>query len=170
VQFPPRLPDIVPKPRDDPDAMTPIQWIASGGGIGRFPYAPGTVASLAAVLIGALALWLDHRILTLLAIATCVIGTWVVHETNEQNDPGWIVIDEFAGQWVALLGLGRVSLYGLVAAFVLFRFFDITKLGPVGWADRKDGAIGVMADDVVAGLIVAALLFVVTTLAPNIIP
>jgi phosphatidylglycerophosphatase A len=57
----------------------------------------------------------------------------------------------------------------VLAAFVLFRFFDITKLGPVGWADRKDGAIGVMADDVVAGLIVAAILFVATNLFPNVI-
>ncbi len=150
--------------------MTPMHWIASGGGIGRSPYAPGTVASLAAVLIGALALWLDHRLLTLLAIATCVIGTWAIHETGEQGDPGWIVIDEFAGQWIAMLGLGSVSLTGLIVAFVLFRFFDITKAGPVGWADRKDGAIGVMADDVVAGLIVAAILFVITNLFPKIIP
>jgi phosphatidylglycerophosphatase A len=150
--------------------MTPMHWIASGGGIGRVPYAPGTVASLAAILIGAVALWLDHRFLTLLAIATCVIGTWAIHETNEPGDPGWIVIDEFAGQWIAMLGLGRVSFYGLLAAFVLFRFFDITKLGPVGWAEGNGGAIGVMADDVVAGLIVAAILFVVTFLAPNIIP
>jgi phosphatidylglycerophosphatase A len=149
---------------------TPMHWIASGGGIGRAPFAPGTAASFVAVLVGALALWLDHRILTLLAIATCVIGTWAVHETGEQDDPGWIVIDEFAGQWIAMLGLGRVSWYGLIAAFVLFRFFDITKLGPVGWADRKDGAIGVMADDVVAGLIVAAILFIVTDLFPTVIP
>jgi phosphatidylglycerophosphatase A len=149
--------------------MTRMQWIASGGGIGRFPFAPGTAASLAALLIGALALWLDHRLLTLLAIVTCVIGTWAVHETNEQGDPGWIVIDEFAGQWIAMIGLGRVSLYGLIAAFVLFRLFDIIKIGPVGWADRKDGAIGVMADDVVAGLIVAAILFVAGFLFPKVI-
>jgi phosphatidylglycerophosphatase A len=150
--------------------MTPMHWIASGGGIGRVPFAPGTVASLAALPIGALALWLDHRLLTLLAIVTCVIGTWAVHETGEQDDPGWIVIDEFAGQWIAMLGLGRVSLYGLIAAFVLFRCFDIVKIGPVGWADKKDGAVGVMADDVVAGLIVAAILFVITNLFPNVIP
>jgi phosphatidylglycerophosphatase A len=147
-----------------------MHWIASGGGIGRVPFAPGTAASFVAVLIGALALWLDHRLLTLLAIATCVVGTWAVHETNEQGDPGWIVVDEFAGQWIAMLGLGRVSLYGLIAAFVLFRLFDIVKLGPVRWADRKDGAIGVMADDVVAGLMAAAILFVTTNLFPNVIP
>lgn len=150
--------------------MTPMRWIASGGGIGRFPFAPGTAASLVAVLIGAVVLWLDHRLLTLLAILTCVIGTWAVHETGAEDDPGWIVVDEFAGQWIAMLGLGRVSLYGLIAAFVLFRCFDIVKVGPVGWADRKEGAVGVMADDIVAGLIVAAMLFIATILLPNIIP
>jgi phosphatidylglycerophosphatase A len=147
-----------------------MHWIASGGGIGRAPFAPGTVASLAAVLIGALALLIDHRLLTLLAIFTCVIGTWAIHETGEQGDPGWIVIDEFAGQWIAMIGLGRVSLAGLVAAFVLFRVFDIVKPGPVGWADRKHGAVGVMADDVVAGLIVAVIMFLAGILFPSFIP
>jgi phosphatidylglycerophosphatase A len=150
--------------------MTPAHWIAAGGGIGRFPFAPGTAASLAAVLIGAVVFWIDARLLTMLAIATCVLGVWAVHETNEQGDPGWIVIDEFAGQWIAMIGLAHITLYGLITAFVLFRFFDISKLGPVGWADRKDGAIGVMADDVVAGLIVAAMLFIVTNLFPNLLP
>jgi phosphatidylglycerophosphatase A len=150
--------------------MSPMHWIASGGNIGRAPFAPGTVASLAALLIGALALWIDHRLLTLLAISACVIGTWAIHETGEQGDPGWIVVDEFAGQWIAMLGLGRVSWYGLLAAFVLFRLFDIIKLGPVRWADRKDGAIGVMADDVVAGLIAAAILFLAGIFFPKVIP
>jgi phosphatidylglycerophosphatase A len=93
-----------------------------------------------------------------------------VHETGEQGDPGWIVIDEFAGQWIAMLGLGRISLFGVIAAFVLFRCFDIIKPGPVGWADRKDGAVGVMADDVVAGLITASLLFLAGILFPTFIP
>jgi phosphatidylglycerophosphatase A len=147
-----------------------MKWIASGGGIGRFPFAPGTAASFVAVLIGAAALWLDERFLTLLAIAACVIGTWAVHEANEPGDPGWIVVDEFAGQWIAMLGLDHVSFKGLVAAFLLFRIFDIVKVGPVGWADRKDGAVGVMADDIIAGLIAAALLFLTNFFFPSIIP
>jgi phosphatidylglycerophosphatase A len=153
---------------------TPAHWIAAGGGIGRFPIAPGTAASLAAILIGALALWIDHRVLTLLAIVTCVVGVWAVRESKIDNDPGgsdpgWIVIDEFAGQWIAMIGLTRVSLVGLIAAFVLFRFFDITKLGPIGWADRQHGAVAVMADDIIAGLIVAAILFVASLLLPKLL-
>ena len=71
------------------------------------------------------------------------------------GDPGWVVIDEFAGQWITLLALARPRSPGLIAAFVLFRLFDITKLGPVGWADRQHGAFGIMADDVIAGVIAA---------------
>ncbi len=104
--------------------------------------------------------------LPLLAIAALAIGLWAVHDTKVPDDPGWIVIDEFAGQWIAMLGLGHVSLYGSLAAFVLFRFFDITKPGPVGWADRTHGAIGIMADDVAAGLIAAAILFGLGNLVP----
>jgi phosphatidylglycerophosphatase A len=144
--------------------------IASAGPIGRTPFAPGTAASFIALLIGAVALWIDHRLLTFLAIAASLIGLWAVRETNEAGDPGWIVIDEFAGQWIAMIGLDHVSLYGLIAAFVLFRFFDITKLGPVGWADRDASALGVMADDIIAGLIAAAILFLANLLVPTVIP
>ena len=146
--------------------MTLARWIASGGGIGFFPIAPGTAGSLLALLIGAGALSVSRWLLLFLVVAVCVIGTWAVRATGEQDDPGWIVIDEFAGQWIALLGLGRVSAYGVIAAFVLFRVLDIAKPGPVGWADRQHGAIGVMADDVVAGMIVAAILFAATGLFP----
>jgi phosphatidylglycerophosphatase A len=150
--------------------MTPARWIASGGGIGLIPFAPGTWASLAAVLTGAAALWIGHWLLILLAIAACAAGLWAVHATREPGDPGWIVVDEFAGQWIAMIALSQLTLHGLIAAFALFRFFDITKLGPVGWADRRHDAFGVMADDVVAGLIVAVILFVMTRLFPNVIP
>ena len=150
--------------------MTLAYWIASGGGIGRFPFAPGTVASLAAVPIGAAALWCGPFTLPLLTLATILIGTWAIHATREAGDPGWIVIDEFAGQFVSLLGLAHLSIAGLAVAFVLFRLFDIVKPGPVGWADRRHDAIGVMADDVVAGLIVAAILFFGTHLFPQVKP
>lgn len=146
--------------------MTLARWIASGGGIGFFPIAPGTAGSLLALLLGMGALSVSRWLLLVLVLAVCVTGTWAVHATGEQDDPGWIVIDEFAGQWIALLGLGRVSAYGAIAAFVLFRLLDIAKPGPVGWADRQHGAIGVMADDVVAGMIVAAILFAATGLFP----
>lgn len=136
---------------------------------GHMKPAPGTWGSLAALpaaygisLIGG---WVG------LLIATCiayVIGHWATKaETTGQDnhDPSEIVIDEVVGQWIALLpviygaqfaGVSFLALWpGWIAAFVLFRYFDITKLGPVGWADKRDDATGVMLDDVVAGVLAA---------------
>ncbi len=147
--------------------MSAARWIASGGGIGFFPFAPGTVASAAAIVIGACALWLGHAVLAALIVVTFLVGLWAVHTVEDKSDPGWIVIDEFVGQWIALLGLAHVHLLGLIAAFVLFRLFDITKLGPVGWADRRHDAVGVMADDAIAGLLAAVIVFVLGWLFPR---
>ena len=85
-------------------------------------------------------------------------GYVAIGRAEVRGDPGWGVIDEFAGQWITLLALPRPSAAGLIAAFLLFRVFDITKLGPVGWADRQHGAFGIMADDIIAGVIAAILL------------
>ena len=63
-----------------------------------------------------------------------------------------------AGQWITLLALPRPAPFWLLAAFLLFRVLDIAKPGPIGWADRQHGPLGVMADDVIAGAIGAALL------------
>ena len=86
-----------------------------------------------------------------------------------------MVIDEVAGQWVALFpvafgavhaGVSYGALWpGWVAAFVLFRLFDIWKPGPVGWADRQQGASGVMMDDIIAGLMAALGVVVLAALA-----
>jgi phosphatidylglycerophosphatase A len=94
-------------------------------------------------------------------------GYRAVRRAGIEGDPGWVVIDEFAGQWITLLALARPTVPGLIAAFLLFRIFDITKLGPVGWADRQHGAFGIMADDVIAGIIAAALLGTVRILRPD---
>jgi phosphatidylglycerophosphatase A len=135
------------------------RWIAGGFGTGFAPIAPGTVASAAAALVGAALLWWSPWALAVAALLATAGGVWAVHAAYVDGDPGWVVIDEFAGQWIALLGLAVATPLGVAAAFLLFRLFDITKLGPVGWADRRHDAIGVMADDVIAGAIVAALLW-----------
>lgn len=84
---------------------------------------------------------------------------------SADKDPSWIVIDEVAGQFVALLpvslgaaaaGAPVLALWpGWLAAFLAFRLFDIWKPGPVGWADRQGGALGVMLDDLIAGALAA---------------
>ncbi len=128
--------------------------------------APGTVASLAAVLIGAGLMTVSPWAMPLAAVLATVGGYAAVGRTRIEGDPDWVVIDEFAGQWFAMAALSAPTPVGLILAFGLFRFFDITKLGPVGWADRRHGAFGIMADDVIAGVVAAALLGICRVLWP----
>ena len=150
-----------------PSRMTLPRFIAAGFGTGYAPLAAGTVASAAAVVIGALFLLLSPWFLATMALLATIGGYLAVKRANIKGDPGWVVIDEFAGQWITMLALVWPTVPGLVAAFILFRLFDITKLGPVGWADRRHGAFGIMADDVIAGLIAAALLLLVRFSRPE---
>lgn len=133
--------------------------IASGFCIGYVPLAPGTVASFAAVLIGGCLMLLSPYALPAAFLLAALGGVWAVRAAGGAGDPGWVVIDEFAGQWAAMLALPRLTPAGLIATFVLFRLVDIAKPGPVGWADRRKTAMGVMGDDVLAGLISAALIW-----------
>lgn len=137
--------------------------------VGYMKPAPGTWGSLAALPLA----WLIYMIggvwLFLLAIPAAYIkgyiATKVMTDGQDNHDPSEIVIDEVVGQWIALApviigatytGVSITALWpGWIAAFLLFRLFDIGKPGPVGWADRKDNATGVMLDDVFAGLMAA---------------
>jgi phosphatidylglycerophosphatase A len=143
--------------------------IASGLFSGYAPVAPGTAGSLVALILGAGLLRASPALLGAAALLAAVAGWWAVRALRLGDDPGWVVVDEFAGQWTAMLTLARPSLAGLAAAFVLFRLLDITKPGPVGWADRRHDATGVMADDLIAGAIVAGLLWTVRTLWPGVL-
>lgn len=143
--------------------------IATFGGVGYLRPAPGTWGSLAALPVA----WAIHAIggfalLVVAVVAAFFMGLWatgVMTRGAEDHDPSEIVIDEVAGQWIALLplsyaawsrGLDITVLWpGWIAAFVLFRLFDITKPGPVGRADRRAGPMGVMLDDVIAGVFAA---------------
>jgi phosphatidylglycerophosphatase A len=141
--------------------MTLARLIAAGFGTGFAPLAAGTIASAVAVPIGVLLLMASPWLLLAAAVLAVCGGVWAVQAARVVGDPGWVVIDEFAGQWITLLGLVYITPAGLVAAFVLFRFFDVTKLGPVGWADRQHGTFGIMADDIIAGVIAAVILHAV---------
>jgi phosphatidylglycerophosphatase A len=137
-----------------------LPWlIASGAGTGLVPIAPGTVASLVAVLTGAAMLLLSHWLLAGAALLATIGGACALYLEPVHDDPAWVVIDEYAGQWIALLGLAAAEPLGVLAAFVLFRLLDILKPGPIGWADRQDGVFGLMADDIIAGVIAALLLW-----------
>lgn len=140
--------------------MTFARLVAGGFGTGFAPLAAGTVASAAAVAMGAAMLAVSPWLLAAAAALATFGGYWAIRAARVVGDPGWVVIDEFAGQWITLLALPRVTMPGLLASFVLFRFFDVTKLGPVGWADRQHGPAGIMADDVIAGIIAGAIVLI----------
>ena len=133
--------------------------IASGGGCGFAPVAPGTVASVAALLPGALLLYMAPALLPAAALCAALAGLWALRVLRIEDDPHWVVIDEIAGQFLALCGIGHATLLRLLAAFLIFRLLDVVKPGPIGWADRHGGTAGIMADDVIAGAITAGILW-----------
>lgn len=146
-----------------------MRLIATFGGIGHIRPAPGTWGSLAALPVAWLLMVLGGPWLLVAAtVAVTLIGipaTRAEVAASGDHDPSQVVIDEVAGQWIALwpvafgsamMNTGPLALYpGWIAAFVLFRLFDITKWGPVGTMDRRGDAWGVMLDDVVAGVFAA---------------
>ena len=145
------------------------RFVASGFGCGFAPSAPGTIASAATLLPGALLLQTLPGLLPAAALIAAVAGLWAIRAAHVDGDPGWVVIDEIAGQFLALCGLARASLVGLFAAFVIFRLLDVAKPGPIGWADRQAGAAGIMADDVIAGAITAGILWALGSRWPTLL-
>ncbi|MDE2582414.1 MAG: phosphatidylglycerophosphatase A [Rhodospirillales bacterium] len=144
-------------------------WIAAGGGVGLARPAPGTWASIVAVLLGAGLLALGWKLLAAAAVLASLTGFWAIAAADIAGDPGFVVIDEVAGQWVTLLGLAHPSPLGVLLALALFRLLDVTKPGPIGWADRQSGPAGVMADDLIAGAIGAVALWAVRAYWPGLL-
>jgi phosphatidylglycerophosphatase A len=149
--------------------LTAARIVASGFGAGLVPVAGGTVGSFVAVLIGAGLIRLSPWALPGAALLATLGGLWAVREAGAIDDPGWVVIDEFAGQWIAMLALRSGSLLALFSAFVLFRLIDIAKPWPVAWADRRKSAAGVMGDDVIAGGLAAGVLWAVQEFWPGVL-
>lgn len=128
--------------------------LATGFHLGRVPYAPGTAGSLAAFLVF-LAFrhqpWTVHLAVLVLLFA---VGTYTAHRAEKLlagHDPSMVVIDEIVGCWAALLQISP-SPAPLLAAFVLYRVFDIWKPFPVGLVERLPGGWGIMLDDLVAAI------------------
>jgi phosphatidylglycerophosphatase A len=144
-----------------------VIFAATVFGIGRAPFAPGTVASLCTLPIAWIVLrYLGPVALFSLSFAVAALGAWacdVYVRENGTDDPSECVIDEVAGQCLAC-SLAPLSLGGFALAFALFRLFDISKLWPISEAERLKGGLGIMADDMVAGLFAGLIVAVVTTL------
>ena len=135
--------------------------IATGGYIGKIPVAPGTFGSLVGIALyyGMFRMGLVFGILFEIAvIAVAIASAHAAEAILGDTDPGEIVIDEIAGMGITFLAL-PFSPALAVAGFILFRFFDILKPYPIGWLEKQfSGGLGVVIDDLAAGLICRVLL------------
>lgn len=151
----------------------PAHWLALGFGSGLSPKAPGTVGTLWGWLsFLVLSQWLSQTQWAWLIAAALVGGVWACTLTAQHMhvaDPGAIVWDEIVAFWIVLWLLTPAPWWAQLAAFVLFRYFDAAKPGPVGWADRRyklrpgdtiswRQGFGILFDDLVAAL--CTLLFI----------
>lgn len=134
--------------------------IATIGPVGLIRPAPGTWGSAFGVLSGVALLAIAPFLLEFAIIALMIIGIRAADAYQAQTgkkDASEVVVDEVVGQWIPLLVIPMAPAW-IAAAFLLFRFFDITKLGPIGMAEKWPGGFGVMADDVIAGVATAVVL------------
>jgi phosphatidylglycerophosphatase A len=139
--------------------------LATFFGVGRAP-AAGTVASAVALAIGVLLVLAGSLTIVLAALIATAVGVWASDRHCTACgicDSSDCVLDEVAGQWIAII---PIALYArpldwrpYAVSFVLFRAVDILKLWPLSAAERLPGGVGVMADDVLAGLIAATVLW-----------
>jgi len=140
----------------------PAVFLVTGFASGFLRPAPGTWGSLVALVIWWLLLGGLSWQWQLVAVAgTVAVGTGLTHVVCRRygvHDDPRIVIDEFAGLWLTLIG-SPVTFLGGLSGFLLFRAIDIAKIWPVSWADRRvSGAVGVMLDDLLAGGLALAVL------------
>ena len=141
---------------------TPAGWLACGFGSGLAPVAQGTFGSLAAILPWLLLRQLAWPLNVLIIVIGFAIGVWVcdvASRTLGVDDHRSLVWDEFIGQWIALLPALVAPWWAIAMGFALFRLFDVWKPWPIRYVDRHvKGGLGVMVDDVIAGLFAAAVL------------
>ena len=143
--------------------------IATIFGIGYLRPAPGTWGSLFAIILAILIVKIFGIIGFIFALLSIsIFGWWATSVYLKQiktKDPSEVVIDELVGQWIAVLPIVVSAFYfklepfdlwpGWISSFLFFRLFDILKPSLIGWADEKNGALGVMLDDIFAGIAAA---------------
>ena len=136
--------------------------LATLGPIGYVRPAPGTIGSLVALGTGYMIASFSLGLLVAATLVVAILGIFAAQRYGQRTgkkDASEVIIDEVAGQWVPLVII-PLEMEWYVAAFLLFRFFDISKIGPVGHAENFTGGIGVMTDDLVAGILAAVVLWV----------
>lgn len=157
-----------------PPLSHPGVMLATWFGAGYLPKAPGTWGSLGALPFA----WviMEHGGLNVLIgaiVVVTLIGVWaskVYMDKTGAHDPGAIVIDEVAGQWIVLCAAPLNPLAYLIG-FILFRVFDVVKPWPISWADKRiGGAWGVMIDDILAGFAGLAVMYLLSLYGQAYVP
>jgi phosphatidylglycerophosphatase A len=140
-------------------ALTLATWF----GAGYCPIAPGTAGSLAAIVIAFLARrWVEPWQFAVWAAILALPAVWAAGVTAQivgRKDPGIVVVDEVIGQWITIAGASTLNWKSALAAFALFRLFDIWKPPPVRQLEALPGGIGINADDAMAGVYGALVLY-----------
>lgn len=141
---------------------SPVCFLAFGFGSGLSPVGPGTMGTLAAIPLYLLASHLNLWAYIALTLAMFLIGIWLCGSAERiigVQDHSGIVWDEFVGLFITLIAV-PVQPLPILAGFTLFRFFDIIKPWPIGYLDRRiHGGLGIMLDDVLAGVYAWIVLF-----------
>lgn len=172
--------DCPPLPADASMLDRVVYWLGIGLGSGLPRRAPGTWGTVGGLIVAIPLMSLGFVPFLIITILSCFIGIWICGRTSELmqgHDNPHIVWDEWAGIWITLLPFSymsvttdtfwqdisqNLSIITLVIAFILFRFFDIIKPPPIGWADKKvAGGLGIMLDDIIAGVMAAAVWFII---------
>jgi phosphatidylglycerophosphatase A len=158
-------------PATTPQRTTWAWTLATWFGAGLLKPGPGTYGSVAAMLLWMAAAHLFHPSHAALAVATTVAAlaatltgipaSTIVARESGREDPGFVVIDEVAGQWIALIAL-RPDWQHAVLALVLFRLFDIWKPWPIRRLEQLPEGTGIMLDDVAAGILALAIALLIS--------
>ncbi|WJG08414.1 phosphatidylglycerophosphatase A [Aliiglaciecola sp. LCG003] len=153
---------MIPELRQKVSLRNPVHFLAFGFGSGLASKMPGTFGSIAAIpLVMLCSHYLTLPLYLAVTVLACILGIWICGQAADDmgvHDHAAIVWDEIAGMMIVMVAV-PLSWQTMLAGFVLFRFFDIVKPWPISYVDRVlHGGIGIMLDDVLAG--VAALLSV----------
>lgn len=136
---------------------TPANFLALGAGSGLAPFAPGTFGTIAAIPLAVL-MPNNLAIYTLVIAVLFIAGVWLCDSCANNlgvHDHPAIVFDEWVGYLITMIAVPR-SVWFLVLGFALFRLFDVLKPWPIGMADKRvSGGLGIMVDDVIAGVFAA---------------
>jgi len=145
----------------------PVLFLAFGFGSGLAKKAPGTFGTLAAVPLYLALIQVQNLIVySVVTLLVILIGVWICGQAAEklgEHDFGGIVWDEIAG-FLVTMWLVPFTWQAVALGFILFRVFDIVKPWPIRWIDRQvHGGLGIMLDDVLAGVFAGGLLFFIVS-------